>query len=52
MHFSSPKIPWEKTDLPDIIKENLEELRQKKVEKIKSGLTKPLVNKRNRGRRI
>jgi len=32
MHFTAPQIPWEKTDLPDIIKENLEEEKKKQME--------------------
>lgn len=52
MHFSSPKIPWEKTDLPDIVRENLEELRQKQTERMKQPSTKPIINKQKRGRRL
>ncbi|MFC3756580.1 hypothetical protein ACFONJ_11430 [Chryseobacterium tructae] len=36
MEHQSPKIPWEKTDLPEIIKENLEELRKKQAEQKKN----------------
>lgn len=36
MEHQSPKIPWEKTDLPEIVKENLEDLRKKQREQKKN----------------
>lgn len=49
MHFSSPKIPWEKTDLPDIINENLANKKRKHLEQKQ---VKPLQQKNRRGRRM
>ncbi len=48
MHFNAPKIPWEKTDLPEIIKENLEEIRQKEIEKRKPKSPDKALKKRGR----
>lgn len=52
MQFNAPQISWEKTDLPDIIKENKEELRQKQTERMKQSSIKPIINKQKRGRRL
>ncbi|MBL7869124.1 MAG: hypothetical protein JNM71_13995 [Flavobacterium lindanitolerans] len=52
MQFNAPQISWEKTDLPDIIKENMKGLRQKQTERMKQSSTKPIINKQKRGRRL
>ena len=49
MHFSSPKIPWEKTDLPDIIKENIEEEKKKQMERKQKT---PILHKAGKRRRM
>ncbi|WP_338839249.1 hypothetical protein [Flavobacterium ginsenosidimutans] len=52
MQFNAPQIPWEKTDLPEIIKENIEQLKRKETERMKQSSTKPVINKQKRGRRL
>ncbi|MCT4317832.1 hypothetical protein [Elizabethkingia anophelis] len=49
MHFNSPRIPWEKTDLPDIIKENAEDGKNRKLDRKQKA---PIQQKTKKGRRI
>lgn len=49
MHFNSPKIPWEKTDLLDIINENIEEKKKRQIEHKQK---EPIQQKNRKGRRM
>lgn len=49
MQFNAPQIPWEKTDLPDIIKENIEEEKKKQIERKQK---MPIQHKTGKRRRM